>query len=160
MVLTVSVKGFRNIERRLEGLQIKLPEALDKDSRKVMNSYKMGLKKSLMVSGFGGSPLSDTGALSSSIRYHKVSKGVYEMTMPEYGEWIDRMVDHKVSTDRPEISRWLARKGIDNYGPVITVHRHPWIDNGLNYGRQRISSDIANGATIKHIRKFGRLGGV
>jgi len=157
VVMTISIRGYgiERLDRGFASLRVKLPKALDRDSRRIMNRYKKGLRRTLKFSGMGGKPLIDTGELYNSIQYRKIGQGEYALFMARYGEWIDSMRAHRVKiAGKPRLEAWVSRKLPDYTGNYLFVRRHPWISAGLATGRNQIRKEITRGETVRMIRKF------
>ncbi len=145
----IELVGMGQTLSHLNGLIIKVPKALEKDTDQIARDYKQGLKDEILAQD-----LVWHGILLNSIRISKGSKGEFAVFCRDYGVMLDQMAPHIVKVEgKSVLEQWVKENLPDESPKYLKVKPYPWINNGLERGRKKIKKRIANGNVIRLLRK-------
>jgi hypothetical protein len=123
MRIEVNVK---DVVRTWTGYQRTLPKGARRGVWNVTRRLQKELKMEVQNQG-----LIWRGKLLKSIQARKLSKNMYGIYMPYYGEHLDRMPTHWVSLRRGRLITQWAMDKLGKQTGAIQVHAHPFIQTPL-----------------------------
>ena len=141
IILQVDTRELRQVER----FSRTFPEALQRSVEEIAKNTQKELRRSISLKG-----LSWTGRLREKTRARRKNKNTWELSMPQYGIYLDSMIPHFVSLKRGrKITKWARSKGIK--ASSLFVKPHPFIDRPMQIVSRRIRKIVD-----KHIRESTR----
>ena len=146
--IDIRVQGFNEVINYFHNLEVKIPQAIDKDLRIIGSDMRRGLVFSLRNAG-----LVWKGLLVEEIIVKKVSPLEWIILMPFYGHYLDSMEPHRVVVKgKPFLEQWaMEHFGEIPYSMIVTPH--PWIAEGLREGGKRAASRLENGNIVRVFKK-------
>lgn len=137
-MIVVTVKNGQAFNR-VNRIAVKLPDAVSKSGFEFTKAVQRNMRLELTRQG-----LLWGRRLWNSIKARQVSKNQSEVSMVNYGFFLDSMRPHYVKLKRGRnIRRWAFEKGNANVQEIakrqgsVYVKPHPWIDNA--YSRSLLS---------------------
>ncbi len=141
--------NIKDVMKTFQGYERTLPAGARRGVWNVTRRLQKELRKEIQVQN-----LIWRGKLLKETRARKISKNVYGIFMPYYGEDLDSMPTHWVSLKRGRlITQWAKEKGI--LAGAIKVRAHPFIQKPLMKVRRQ-AKRIVTKEINRAIRRKGR----
>ncbi|MHA2202182.1 MAG: hypothetical protein ACW991_00700 [Candidatus Hodarchaeales archaeon] len=155
MVETIQMRGFTQLNNKLSKLELDIPRAILKDSKRIALDYKRGLideikAKDLRWHGF-----------LEKVRIQKNGDKGHLILMREYGPKLDKMKPHFAPLGDPILRQWVEENlepdpdhsGKGGRKGYLWVEPHPFIDAGLRRGRKKIKDRLRTGEVVRIVKK-------
>ncbi len=148
MVISIKV-DTKNVMNMFRGYERTIPAGARRGAWLVALKMQGELRREIQAQG-----LVWRGRLLNKTRARKLSKNVYGVFMPFYGEDLDKRSPRWVSLKRGRlITQWAKEKGIK--AKSIRVRKHPFIDRPVSKVRKK-ARQIVQREINKAIRRKGR----
>lgn len=142
-------KGGLRVIDHYKRIRDNLKKEANKDLRKVAVAYQRELRRGIRQQKL----------LFTYTMYKSVTKpptkvaGGYNITMPIYSEWLDKMKPHSVIVKgKPLLERWVKEKtGRPLF--TISVRAHPFIHSAIERGHARLEPTLEEGHVHKLIKE-------
>ena len=149
----IDVKGVAHVRDRFGRFITNIGKAQDEDARAIARIFSDWLRISLRNATEKGGW---TGRLDLSLARIQGSNKRYFIKIPLYGIYLNQMKAHRVSVSRPPLNEWIADNLPGYDAQYILVKPHPWIEDGLRWGRANAREMMQRDRVKQEIDKLRR----
>lgn len=158
--IKMDTKGLVELRDTLGRYADKLPKAMNTDIKTIAEDYAFEMSGELTMQR-----LTWNWKLLTSCVAKESGENSYEIAIPEYGYFLDRMKPHLAPMFKPskQTGQVLADWAMTKWGlpkeklpPVIKVRPHPWMKSAFMRARAKVERRLERGEFHKTIERKGR----